>query len=294
MDPLEQTKLRSLMTTSSGLPEVVIGIIDGPVDFSHPDFEDCNIRTVRGSQYTACKSVSSIACIHGTFIAGVLSGKRERHSPSICPNCNIIIYPIFTDDSDNNNNNTFFIPSSTPKELARAIVETVNAGAKIINLSIGLSISSLTLYQELQEAYNYASGHGTIIVIAAGNQGNIGYTSILNHSWPIPVASCDEFGMPDFHSNFGSSIGSSGLMAPGVNVTSTSAGGGYRQMSGTSISVPFVTGAIALLCSIFPKATTEEIIYSVRMISSFNGRSMIPPILDAEAAVEKLKTLLKV
>ncbi len=37
------------------------------------------------------------------------------------------------------------------------------------------------------------------------------------------------------------------LVAPGVNITTTAAGGGYVQVSGTSFATPFVTGGAALL-----------------------------------------------
>ena len=37
------------------------------------------------------------------------------------------------------------------------------------------------------------------------------------------------------------------LSAPGVDITTTLAGGGYTVVSGTSFAVPFVTGAAALL-----------------------------------------------
>lgn len=37
------------------------------------------------------------------------------------------------------------------------------------------------------------------------------------------------------------------LAAPGVRITTTAAGGGYAEMTGTSFAVPFVTGSAALL-----------------------------------------------
>jgi hypothetical protein len=38
MDPLSQTRLLSLMNISSGHADIRIGVIDGPVDFTHPHF----------------------------------------------------------------------------------------------------------------------------------------------------------------------------------------------------------------------------------------------------------------
>ena len=98
---------------------------------------------------------------------------------------------------------------------------------KVINLSLGLSSSSLTTYDKLQQAYDYALDKRVIIVVAAGNQGNIGNISLINHQWLIPVAACDEDGRLDPISNFGPSIGNRGLMAPGVNIRSTYPGGQY-------------------------------------------------------------------
>ena len=88
----------------------------------------------------------------------------------------------------------FSFPSTTPEELSDAIIEVVDAGARIINLSLGLSTSSLITYPKLQEAYDYARQHGTIIVAASGNQGNIGSISLLQNQWIIPVAASDEDG----------------------------------------------------------------------------------------------------
>jgi subtilisin family serine protease len=290
MEPLELIKLRSLMPLSSGSPELVIGVIDGPVNFEHPAFHDSKIRTVKDFQLSACKSASSIACMHGTFVAGILCAKREGPAPAICPSCKIVLYPIF---NENSNGNDIAVPSSTPEELSKAIIETVDAGARIINLSLGMSSSSLIVYHSLQEAYSYALQKGAIIVAAAGNQGNIGYISLINHQWLIPVAACDEYGQLDSISNFGPSIGTRGLMAPGVNIRSTTPGGEYAYMSGTSFAVPFVTGAIALLWSIFSESNAAEIIHSLVLGSSNNRtrRSVIPRLLNAEAALNILRRL---
>jgi subtilisin family serine protease len=292
MNPLAQTRLLSLMKISSGHPDIKIGVIDGPVDFSHSAFQESRIKTVKDSQLGVCKNASNISCTHGTFVAGILCAKRGVSAPAICPNCEIILNPIFREETNITNNKDIIFPSPTPKELSRAIIETIDAGAQVINLSLGLSSSSLTVYDKLQQAYDYALHKGVIIVVAAGNQGNIGNISLINHQWLIPVAACDENNRLDSLSNFGPSIGNRGLMAPGVNITSTYPGGQYTRMSGTSFAAPFVTGGIALLWSIFPNAAPAAIIHSITTGTSFKRRSIIPPVLDAEAAWNKLKNSL--
>ena len=235
MDPLDQTNLRSVMSISKGEPNIVIGIIDGPVQLNHPAFQRSRIRTARDSQMNTCKNASSIACSHGTFVAGILCAERGLSAPAICPNCEIILNPVFMEEKDNTDKKDILFPSTTPEELAIAIIDTVNAGARVINLSLGLSLSSLAEYDKLLEAYDYALHKSVIIIVAAGNQGSIGNISLINHRWIVPVAACDENGHLDPTSNFGPSIGNRGLMAPGVNVMSTSPSGSaeYTRMSGT-------------------------------------------------------------
>jgi subtilisin family serine protease len=301
MDPLSQIKLASIMDISSGNPDIKIGLIDGPIDYTHTAFQGSRIRAVKESQLAACKSASSIACRHGTFVAGVLCAKRGSSAPAICPGCTLLLRPIFKDQTptDKNNNkkqnDILLFPSTTPEELSDAIIEIVDARARIINLSLGLSTSSLITYPKLQESYDYARQHGAIIVAASGNQGNIGSISLLHNRWIIPVAASDYHGQLDSMSNFGPSIGSRGLMAPGINITSTSSGGGYITMSGTSFAAPFVTGAIALLWSVFPNASAADLVRCIRVGSSDGRRrrSITPPLLNVEAVYRILKVLNK-
>lgn len=292
MHPLELTGLKPIMNISSGSPDVIIGLLDGSVDVNHPAFQGANIKTATHSQLTACKSASDMACVHGTFVTGILSAKRGVSAPAICPDCSIFLNPIFEQPFHNGlKHEDVQPPSITPKELSKAITETIDFGAKIINLSAGLSVSSITSYDEIKESYDYALQKGVIIVVAAGNQGNIGSNPLVNHEWPIPVAACDADGRLGAISNFGHSIGTRGLMAPGINIKSAYPGGQYIHMSGTSFAAPFVTGALALLWSVFTKATAAELILALKRGSSSNHRhpSIIPPILNVNETYRLLK-----
>ena len=128
--------------------------------------------------------------------------------------------------------------------------------------------------------------------MASGNQGSIGGNPLLDNQWIIPVVSCDNSGRLSSESNFGPSAGKRGLMAPGLNITSTAPGNSYTTMSGTSVATAFVSGTIALLWSTFPDATSAEIRNSV-MRSSRQRHAMIPRMLNAEEARKYLKTRLK-
>ncbi len=288
--PSDLIGLRPLMSLSSGNPEINIGVIDGPVDITHPAFQGSRIKTVEESQIAACRDANDLACIHGTFITGILSAKRGVPAPSICPNCTTILNPIFQEKKNGTTDQPVNMPNSTPAELAKAIIRTIDAGSRVVNLSIGLSTSSITTYDEMIEAYDYAIQKGVIIVVAAGNQGNIGHNSIVNHDWPIPIVACDSTGKFSSISNFGSSIGKNGLMAPGIDIESTYPGGGYIRMSGTSVATSFVTGAIALLWSLFPDITAAELIQSIRQ-TNHRGRKLtiLPPLLNIEDAYYYLR-----
>src|SRR5215212_10685283 len=97
MDPLNQIRLQSLMKLSTGNPDIRIGLIDGPLDYTHPAFQGSRIRSVKESQLAACKNASSIACRHGTFVGGILCAKRGLSAPAICPGCTLLLRPIFLD-----------------------------------------------------------------------------------------------------------------------------------------------------------------------------------------------------
>jgi hypothetical protein len=107
MDPLTLLSLGPLMAASRGTSNVIIGLIDGPVDVKHPAFRESRILGVKKSQIDACENATHLACRHGTFIAGILSAKRGVVAPGICPGCRLVLRPIFMDKTSADNRNEY-------------------------------------------------------------------------------------------------------------------------------------------------------------------------------------------
>jgi subtilisin family serine protease len=282
MNPLDLVRLRPLMQRSSGSTRITIGLIDGPVSTELPNFARENIREIPNNLGGSCMRPESAACAHGTFVAGIVVAKRGSEAPAICPGCTLLVRPIFNEAMPVNGE----MPSATPEELAKAIRETVTAGANIINLSVGLLQSTVKGERALGDSLDYAAAQGVIIVVAGGNQGNVGSSAITRHPWVIPVAAFDLQGWPTGYTNLSSSLGRRGLGGPGEGITSLGGDGKLRSFGGTSAAAPFVTGAIALLWSEFSTASADQLKLSVTGGSAQRRPAIAPPLLNAWAAYE--------
>jgi subtilisin family serine protease len=282
--PLDQVRLLPLMKRGTGTIQVRVGLIDGPVQLSHPELDTARFQTLGKASSLACSRHSSFACTHGTFVAGILASTRGSAAPAICPGCTILLRPIFEESAA-------AVPVATAGNLAAAIVDCVNAGAHVVNLSAALLSASGAEQAVVRNALDHASARGTIIVAAAGNDSTIGSTAITRHPWVIPVVAYDLEGRPLALSNLGASIGRSGLGAPGQRITSLSAAGPPRTFDGTSVATPFVAGAIALLRSEFPQVAATAIREAVDAVRAGRRASLMPPLLDAWGAYQRLAAL---
>jgi len=287
MNPLDLVKLTALMELTEGRPEITVGLIDGPVTVNHPDLIGGNIREIPGRVGGTCTQNSSSACMHGTFVAGILCGRRSSVAPAICPNCTLLVRPIFTETTPWNEE----MPSATSEELAAAIIDCIETGAHALNLSVALAQPSSKGERNLEQALDHAARRGVIIVAAAGNHGTIGSSTITRHPWVIPVAACDLQSRPINQSNLGNSIGRRGLSAPGDGITSLGAEEDKPlTLGGTSAAAPFVTGTIALLWSEFPAATAAAVKFAVTQAYAPRRTTIVPPLLDAWAAYKFMAT----
>jgi subtilisin family serine protease len=277
---LELVRLGPLMALSSGSAEIGVGLVDGPVAVDHPDLAEASIRPV-GADSSACSRSTSGACAHGTFVAGILAARRDSRAPAICPGCTLLVRPIFRETAADG-----ALPTATPDDVGRAIIECVNVGARIVNLSAATGGPTTRAEQSLREALDYAARRGVLVVAAAGNQSALGSSEITRHPGVIPVVAYDLSGRPMEQSNFGGSSGRRGLGAPGEGIVSLAAEGTSAPLSGTSFAAAFVTGAIALLWSLFPAADAASL---RRALShSLRRAAVIPPLMDAHAAHQLL------
>ena len=177
MAPLDLIKLTSLMERTSGRSEVKIGLIDGPVLTHHPDLSIERLHEISGKQAAPCTNANSSSCLHGTFVAGILFAKRNSPAPAICPGCTLLVRPIFPEGTSGIEH----MPTAMPSHLATAILDCLDAGTRVINLSLALAQPSTKGEQALDESLNLCARRGALAVVAAGNQGILGSSAITRH-----------------------------------------------------------------------------------------------------------------
>jgi len=181
--------------------------------------------------------------------------------------------------------------------------EMLNAtysGAKVINCSWASSCSYNGYAQQvIDEVYN----NGSVIVASAGNgstcggASNLVYPASYNH-----VISVTSIGVMDNHERF---IGNQStthqhnsmvdICAPGYDVPLTTAPGVYVTGNGTSFASPFVSGTVALMLSVNPCLSVDDIEYLLKESADTNVLLLNPQYqlgsgrLDALKAVEMAK-----
>ncbi|HLV01642.1 MAG TPA: S8 family serine peptidase [Acidobacteriota bacterium] len=284
-DLLDLIHLRPLMERTTGRPEILIGLIDGPVALDHSELNTRSIREIPTTGGGRCTRTGSAACSHGTFVAGILTAHRGSAAAAICPDCTLLIRPIFTEEVGLNGN----LPSATPEQLSQAIFDCIKAGAHLINISAGIAQPSLRSERSLADALDEAVRRGIVVVAAAGNQRSLGSTTITRHPWVVPVAAYDLQGRPIGQSNLGVSIGRRGIGAPGEAITSLGSEGKPLTLGGTSAATPFVTGTLALLWSEFPRATATQIKFAVTELNVKRRLTVVPPLINAWAAYQRMR-----
>lgn len=148
--------------------------------------------------------------------------------------------------------------------LAQGIQTAVDAGAKVINISLGAYNESAVLTRMIE----YADSHGSVIVASAGND------QATQLTWPaadprvISVGAVDALGQQVTFSNSGSQLQAT---APGLGLYTAWPGNQIVSFDGTSGSAPLMAGAIAAVMSLNPSLTARQAATIVTQYSADAG-----------------------
>jgi len=154
---------------------------------------------------------------HGTSVASLIAGQDER-VPGVAPGAEILDIRVANDKG-----------YSVTSVLAQGILEAVNRGARIINISMGGYDDSAMLRQ----AVAYAQQKGAFVVAAAGNENydQLAYPAAIEQV--VSVASVDGQNKQAYFSNSGKNLD---FAAPGVGLSTAWETNMVATASGTSQS----------------------------------------------------------
>lgn len=258
--------------------EVLVAVIDTGIDLTHPDLYS-NIDTAHtvSCVTTDYNPISNDFTGHGTHIAGEIAAVFDNQTGIA--------------GISNNYAKIAAIQCSDGKKITTAYaINGVNyailIGARIINMSLGTASEDLLLKEALQKAYDA----DILIVCSAGNDGTDATHYPSAYDTTIGVIASDKEG----NKRSGASYGTDNFIsAPGERNYSTIPTGSYGYKSGSSMSAGVVSGAAALLISVDPTLTPENIKQLLASTATdtyqegFDAYSGYG-IVNAEAAVRKM------
>ncbi len=222
-----------------------IAIIDTGVDASHPDLSSLIIEGFNTINDTTNTNDDHG---HGTHVAGIASAQTNNSNGIASISYQSTILPIKVLSADG---------TGTYDDVAEGIVYAADRNARIINMSLGGGSDS----QTLKRAVDYALGRGSIIVAAAGNNGNTAEVYPAAYSGVLAVSASDQNDKLPSFSSYGGNIF---VASPGVSITSALPGGKYGELSGTSMSAPHLSGLIAIALSKDSSLNNTEVIDHIK------------------------------
>ena len=225
---------------STGSEEIIVAVCDSGVDASHPDLQG---RVLRGYNAFDGSTNTTPRSSHGTSVAGLMAAAGGDQFGMAGMSWKSKILPIRICNSSSG-------CSAYTSDMAECIEYAADQGAKIINLSFTGFESKV-----IDDAAKYARSKGSLLFMAAGNAGRNVTGSPDYASFILVGASTSTDGKASY-SNYGTPID---LMAPGHEVLSSTVGGGHASINGTSFASPVAAGLGALVWSINPDFTPDQI-----------------------------------
>ena len=231
-----------------------VGIVDTGIQSNHPDLVGKVVDCARSTGLLPILSgtIQEGNCAddngHGTHVAGTIAAKANNaigvagvafNSPlSICK---ALSGPLGV---------------GSTADVANCITWLHDKGAKVISMSLGGGATT-TLKSAVDYAWKGGAANGSVLIAAAGNDGDATLNYPAAYPNVVSVAATDQ---NDARADFSNANSDVEIAAPGVDIESTWNDGGYNTISGTSMATPHVSGVTAIIRARYPSSTAAQIV----------------------------------
>jgi len=228
---------------STGQPDLVVALLDSGVDAGHPDL---SANLVAGYDFVNQDADPDDDYGHGTHVAGILAAELNNGEGvvGVAPDVKIMPLKVLNHRGE-----------GTYADIAAAIQYAAANGVKIISLSLGGASHSDILRQAVSDAHDA----GALLVASTGNEGSSAITYPARYAEVLAVSATDRYDQWASYSNWGPEVD---LAAPGgtwADQVWSTWPDGYDWEYGTSMAVPHVAGAAALIWSVNPTLDRDEV-----------------------------------